>query len=205
MLLQHMEHVGRAPLGLDFSQRVQVLVQRLAQAVKRRELRHMRIEMAHELLAQSIEICSTAQGTVQAQQIQVRHRRGFLMLGNVLAQHLHGLVVFAHGHEKLCLLLNIEQLFWIDDVVQWCLRCWCSRGGRFKTSVLQRDFTGLGRIFCRYRLHRRHGRSHGRGRSGGQGTTPAVCRRCNHLFHSFQIDHTWLVSPSTADRHGLTP
>ena len=74
MLLQHMEHVGRAPLGLDFSQRVQVLVQRLAQAVKRRELRHMRIEMAHELLAQGIEICSTAQGTVQAQQIQVRHR-----------------------------------------------------------------------------------------------------------------------------------
>ena len=68
------------------------------------------------------------------------------MLGNVLAQHLDGLVVFAHGHEKLCLLLNIEQLF------------------------------------C-----------------------PAVCRRCNHLFHSFQIDHTWLVSPSTADRHGLTP
>ena len=69
------------------------------------------------------------------------------MLGDVLAQHLDGLVVLAHGHEKLCLLLNIEQLFWIDDVVQWCLSCWCSRGGRFKTSVLQRDFTGLGRIF----------------------------------------------------------
>ena len=44
------------------------------------------------------------------------------MLGDVLAQHLDGLVVLAHGHEKLCLLLNIEQLFWIDDVVQWCLR-----------------------------------------------------------------------------------
>ena len=41
------------------------------------------------------------------------------MLGNVLAQHLHGLDVFAHGYEKLCLLPNIEQRFWIDDVVQW--------------------------------------------------------------------------------------
>ena len=45
------------------------------------------------------------------------------MLGDVLAQHLHGLVMFAHGHKKLRLLLNIEQLFWVDDVMQWCLRC----------------------------------------------------------------------------------
>ena len=152
----------------------------------------------------SIEICSTAQ-------VRYRRNKSGYATGEVsscwavmLAQHLHGLVVFAHGHEKLCLLLNIEQLFWINDVVQWCLRCWCSRGAGSKPASSSETSPGSAAFSAATACTTGMGAA-GRGRSGGQGTTPAVCRRCNHLFHSFQIDHTWLVSPSTADRHGLTP
>lgn len=40
------------------------------------------------------------------------------MLGNVLAQHLQRLIVLTHRNEKLGLLLNVEQLFRVNDVVQ---------------------------------------------------------------------------------------
>ncbi len=188
LLQAHAARWGELHSASISSQRVQVLVQRSLPGVSNaRTPAHGALKWRMNCWRRALKCAARLKVRYRRSKSRYAHQRGFLMLGNMRgATPPRPGSVFAHGHEKLCLLLNIEQLLWIDDVVQWCLRCWCSPWGAGpKPASSSETSPGSAAFSAATACTTGMGAATRRGRSRGQGTTPAVCRRCNHPLPQF--------------------
>ena len=92
------------------------MLQRSALAAERRELRHLRIEVAAELIAQLAKIVRAPQRVVQPQELKISRWRCLAVGCNVLLEHLNGLIVLPYRNKEFGMLLKVKKGFGVDDM-----------------------------------------------------------------------------------------